>query len=451
MTAVRLTHVVNVVVLVVFVAGFASPSLAQSPEQGSPDHAVTQDDSSSQDGAGSFAITASDWPWWRGSGRNGHANPDQQPPTSWSVEDNIRWRVAVPGRGHGSPCVLGKRVFLATADPQRKLQSVLCFDLGTGQQHWEAIVHEGGLKMKGERQGNEKASLASSSVATDGERLFINFLNADAVWTTSISLEGDILWQQRICDYTVHQGYGASPAIYRHLVIVSADNKGGGAIAGLNRQTGNIEWLRRRPAKPNYASPAIMRIAGRDQLVLTGCDLVTSLDPLNGEELWEISGATTECVTTAVTDGDHVFTSGGYPKNHISAVAADGSGRVVWENNTRAYVPSMLQRDGFLFATLDAGIAICVRCDTGKQVWKARLGGTFSSSPVLVGERIYATNEEGITHIFLADPEKFEKLGENQLGESVFATPAIVGGQILTRVAHMESGNRQEYLYCIGR
>ena len=118
-----------------------------------------------------------------------------------------------------------------------------------------------------------------------------------------------------------------------------------------------------------------MKVAGRDQLIFSGCDLVTSLDPLTGELLWEIEGATTECVTTAVTDGTHVFTSGGYPKNHIAAVAADGSGEVVWENNTRAYVPSMLQRDGFLYVTLDAGIASCFRCETGEQVWKSRLGG----------------------------------------------------------------------------
>ena len=166
--------------------------------------------------------------------------------------------------------------------------------------------------------------------------------------------------------------------------------------------------------------------------------------------LWEIDGATTECVTTAVTDGTRVFTSGGFPKNHISAVAADGSGRVVWENNTRAYVPSMLQRNGFLFATLDAGIASCFRCDTGEATWKERLGGTFSSSPVMVGKRIYATNEEGVTHIFKANPEKFELVSQNKLGESVFATPAICGSRIYMRVANEKKGSRQEYLYCIG-
>ncbi len=395
-------------------------------------------------------VSSSDWPWWRGPARNGIARPDQQPPLSWDERENVRWRAPIVGRGHGSPMLFGDHLFIATADPQRNVQVVLCFDRESGTQQWVSIVHEGGLAKAGKGKMNEKASNASSTLATDTERLFINFVNDGAAFTTALDFDGEILWQRRITDYVIHQGYGSSPAIYKHLVIVSADNKSGGAIVGFNRETGDEVWRRERPAKPNYASPVILNVAGKDQLIFTGCDLVTSLDPLTGDVNWEIEGSTTECVTTAVTDGQHVFTSGGYPKNHISAVAADGSGRIVWENNTRAYVPSMLQNDGFLYVTLDAGVASCFRCKDGEPVWKARLGGTFSSSPVLVGDLIYATNEEGVTHIFRADPKKFEKVAENQLGESVFATPAICDGRIYMRVAHQEDGKRQEYVYCIG-
>ena len=95
---------------------------------------------------------------------------------------------------------------------------------------------------------------------------------------------------------------------------------------------------------------------GRDQLLLSGCNLVSSFDPLTGKTLWEIKGATTECVTSAVTDGERVFCSGGYPKNHVAAVLADGSGKIVWENKDRVYVPSLLRCDGHLFGVLDAGV-----------------------------------------------------------------------------------------------
>ena len=394
-------------------------------------------------------ITGLDWPWWRGPTRDGVAHADQQPPTSWSTTENVAWRSPIPGRGHGSPTVLGDRVLLATADKKRDGQFILCFARKTGDLMWEKKVHDGGLEHKGKRKPNEKATLASSTVATNGQLLFINFLNDGAVWTSALSIDGDLIWQRKISDYVIHQGYGSSPTIHRHLVIVAADNKSGGAVVALDQETGNEVWRRDRPKKPNYPSPIVLMAAGKEQLIMTGCNLVTSLDPLTGDELWEVEGATTECVTSTVTDGKHVFTSGGFPKNHISAVAADGSKKTVWEVNTRAYVPSLLFKDDHLFAVLDAGVATCIRCETGVEVWKARLGGTFSSSPVMVGDTIYATNEDGETFLFRARTDKYESIGTNKLGESVFATPAICGSQIFTRVAHQEDGRRNEYLYCL--
>ena len=119
---------------------------------------------------------------------------------------------------------------------------------------------------------------------------------------------------------------------------------------------------------------------------MTGCNLFSSFDPHSGETLWEVKGATTECVTSTVTDGERVFCSGGYPKNHLAAVLADGSGKIVWETKDRVYVPSLLARDGHLFGVLDAGVAVCWKSDTGKEAWKKRLGGEFNASPVLVGD-----------------------------------------------------------------
>ncbi len=390
-----------------------------------------------------------DWPWWRGPNFDGSAEPQPQPPTQWSETENIAWRVPIAGRGHSSPVVLGDEVLLATADSDRKVQLVICIDAATGGKKWETIVHEGGLDTKNALAGNSKSSFASSTIASDSKHLYINFFNQDAAYTTALNRQGKIVWQRKITDYVMHQGYGSSPLLYGPLVIVSADNKGGGAVAGLNCDTGEIIWSRQRPAKPNYASPVVHHLDGRDQLILTGCDLVTSLNPLTGETWWEIEGATTECVSTTVTDGTHVYSSGGYPKNHIAAIVADGSGKIAWETSTRYYVPSMLIRDGFLYLTLDEGIAACVDADTGEEIWKKRLGGTFTSSPVLVGELVYASNEEGETFVFKASPEKFEQVAKNKLGESVFATPTICGGKIYTRVCKIENDRRQEYLVCI--
>jgi outer membrane protein assembly factor BamB len=184
---------------------------------------------------------------------------------------------------------------------------------------------------------------------------------------------------------------------------------------------------------------------------MTGCDLVAGFEPLTGKKLWEIKGSTTECVTSTVTDGERIFTSGGYPKNHVSAVRADGSGKVAWENGTRVYVPSMVAQGGCLYAVLDSGMSVCWKCDSGKEVWKDRLAGTFSASPVLADDNLFATNEAGRTFIFKANPKAFELIGENQLDGEVLASPAFCGGRIFMRIAKQQKGKRQEMLYCIGK
>src|SRR4029077_10209829 len=143
----------------------------------------------------------------------------------------------------------------------------------------------------------------------------------------------------------------------------------------LERASGKIVWKQERPKTPNYASPIILPVAGRDQLLMTGCDVVAGFEPLTGKRLWQIPGSTEECVTSTVTDGQLIFTSGGYPKNHLAAIRADGSGIVVWEKSTRVYVPSMLVQGEHLFGVLDSGIATCWKCATGKEMWTGRLGG----------------------------------------------------------------------------
>jgi outer membrane protein assembly factor BamB len=340
---------------------------------------------------------------------------------------------------------VGDRIYLATADPQKRAQSVICLDRRNGKPVWQTEVHAADAEPG--KQANSSA--ASSTVACDGERLFINFLNGGAVHTTALDLNGKVLWQQKVCDYVIHQGFGSSPVIHESLVLVSADHRGGGVIVGLDRATGKVVWSQPRPKLPNYTTPAILQAAGRVQMVIAGCNLISSFDPLTGEKLWEVAGSTEECVVTAVTDGHHVFVSGGYPRNHTVAILADGSGRIAWQNTARVYVPSMIAKAGHLYAVMDAGLAVCWKSDTGEELWKQRLGGDFFSSPVIVNDRIYASNVAGKTFVYEASPTHFKILAENQLGNETYASPAICGGRIYLRVA-IKGGARQEFLYCIG-
>ena len=390
-------------------------------------------------------IPAKDWPAWRGPTRDGIAASGQTPPTQWSETENVLWKVPIPGRGHGSPTVVGDRIYLPTADLQAQTQTVLCLDRQSGKEIWQTIVHQGNLDTAGHRN----TSQASATITHDGDRLYINFLNAKAVYTTALDLHGKKLWQQKVGDFVTHQGFASSPVLHGSLVLVSADHKGGGTVAGLDHDTGKIMWSVSRPKIANYTTPAIIRANGRDQMLLSGCNLISSFDPTTGKILWEVNGSTEECVVTMVTDGERVFASGGYPKNHTVALLADGSGKLAWENNSRVYVPSMIARDGYLFAVLDAGMAVCWKSDTGAELWKERLGGDFFASPVMVGERIYATNLGGKTFVFDATPKGFKRIAENQLGDEAYASPVVCDSRIYLRAAK-NGETRQEFLYCIG-
>jgi outer membrane protein assembly factor BamB len=391
------------------------------------------------------SLFSADWPAWRGPTGDGHAAPGQKLPVKWSESENLVWKAAVRGRGHGSPIVIGDQVLLATADVETEEQLVLSFDRATGKSRWEAVVHRGNLNTK----GHKISSQASSDVVSDGERLYVNFLNNGAVFTTALDLKGKQLWQRRVCDFQVHQGFGSSPVLYQNIVLVSADHRGGGKMTGLNKITGEIVWQQDRPPVANYASPGIVTAAGKVQAVLAGCNKVESFDPLTGKKLWSIDGSTEETVVTAVTDGSRVFLGGGYPKRHTMAVEADGSGKIAWENVTQTYVPSMLVKNGHVFAVGDAGRATCWESATGKELWSEKVDREFYGSPVMADTRIYVTSKAGVTSVFEATPEKFTLLGQNTLGDESFSTPAICDNRIYLRSAKT-SPTRQEFLWCVG-
>jgi outer membrane protein assembly factor BamB len=391
------------------------------------------------------ATPSQDWPGWRGPTQDGQAAAGQKPPVRWSETENVVWRAAIRGRGHSSPTVVGNRVYVTTADTASEEQLVICVDRATGKPVWETTVHRGNL----DKLGHRNTSQASSTVAWDGERLYVNFLNDKAIYTTALDPAGKIVWQRRVEDYVTHQGFGSSPIVHDSIVLVTADHKGGGKIAGLDRKTGEIRWSDDRPTIANYASPAVVTVGGRTQVVVAGCNLVASYEPLTGKKLWEMEGSTEETVVTAVSDGRRIFTGGGYPKNHVVAIEADGSRQIAWQNGARLYVPSPLVRDGHIFAVLDAGQAVCWKSDTGDELWREKVDKDFYGSPVMVGNLIYATSLRGATSVFEVSPKHFKLIGQNQLGDESLSSPAICGNRIYLRGAK-KGETRQEFLWCIG-
>lgn len=395
-----------------------------------------------------LAIHEDDWPCWRGPGGNNVA-VGPPAPVSWSSTKNVIWKAEIPGRGHSSPTVVGKRVFLATADKERQTQSVVAFDRKTGAKAWTTDVNQGGLP----RNLHRKNSHATCTLASDGERLFVAFYNHQSIQVTALDLDGKRLWQRVAGPFRPRQykyGYAPSPTLYKSLVIIAADYDGGGYLVAMDRRTGKQVWRISRAAKLSYSSPIVAHVAEKDQLLISGCDRVTAYDPNDGKEIWSCPATTMATCGTMVWQDDLVFASGGYPKSHTVCIRADGSGKIVWQNSQKCYEQSMLAHDGFIYAVNDTGIAYCWKADDGKQMWRSRLRGPVSASPVLSAGNIYLSNEQGTTFVFKANPNKFELVSKNQLGDEAFSTPTICGGRIYLRVAQSKGGRRQETLYCIG-
>lgn len=393
-----------------------------------------------------------DWPWWRGPTRDGHAAAGAMaPPTKWGENENVVWKVAVPGRGHASPVVVGERVFLATADDAQQVQSVVAFDRRDGKIVWQAEVNRGGLRPK----IHAKNSHASGTVACDGERVFALFFLKDSAQLTALSAaDGKSVWQVKLGDVQDTQyghGLATSPVLCGQTVIAAIESSAGeSAIVALDRATGKEAWRTPRPANTSYTTPAIGRVAGRDQLLLSGADQVCGYDPATGRQLWSVPGTTKVTVGTVVWDGDAVVASGGFPQPGTIAVRADGSAKVLWKNPAKSYEPSLLAHAGHAYALTDNGMAYCWRIADGKEMWKQRVAGAVSASGVVAGGHVYWPDAKGTTYVFKASPEKYELVADNRLGDEALASPAIAGGQVFLRVATKGDGGREEWLYCIG-
>ncbi|GIW82470.1 MAG: serine/threonine protein kinase [Gemmatales bacterium] len=386
-------------------------------------------------------VADTDWPWWRGKNRDGHAS-DQDVPTTWSTEKNILWKTDLPGRGHSSPAIWANRIFLTTADDQSQRQQLLCLNRQSGTIEWTRTVHEGGFMRM-----HSKNSQASASPACDADRVYVVFNNDGAIVATAYNHDGELAWRKSVGNFRSKHGYGSSPVLFQSLLIVAGDNDQAGFIAALDRKTGELVWRKSRPNEDTYATPVVARVAGRDQLLISGAGIVASYNPVTGEELWRCSGPTATCANTVAFFDDYVIASGGYPDKEILCIRADGRGdvtdsHIVWRSrNGVTYVPSPVCHNGLVYIVNDNGIATCFEGRSGNQLWSQRLGGSFSASPVLVKDKLYVPDETGKLFVFKAG-RQFELLAQNDLNDGGFASPVICGNRIYLRTLHA--------LYCIG-
>ena len=392
------------------------------------------------------AVAQDDWARWRGPDGNGIAAEDQKPPVTWTESDFV-WKVKVPGRGHSSPTIVGDQIFLETSDAQQGTQSVACYDRKTGVEQWTTTLNQGGLR-PGIHRNN---TYASQTIATDRKSIFAVFSHHKQIELYCLSLDGKKLWSKVVGPYNpAYQfGYGTSPIVYEDKVIVSNENKTNGGLFAFNTETGDPVWKIDRGASTSWSTPVVATLAGKKQLLISGGKAVKSYNPENGNLIWATPASWEVTCGTMVWEGNLAFASGGYPSKQTLAINSK-NGKMIWTNRKKCYEQSMLVVDGYLYGVDESGIAHCWRTKDGEDVWQARIGQTkfsTSASPVLADGNIYFPGEDGNVFVIKANPEKFEIIATNKLGDAVFASFAVCSDQIFARYRE----GAEEFLVCIGK
>lgn len=392
---------------------------------------------------------AANWPRFWGPNGSGTA-ADKDIPIQWNDKEGLLWKVPIPGLGNSSPIVWGDKVFVQSAtEAERKL---ICFSTADGKILW--TQSSTGIKA----HTHPKNTLASSTPATDGERVYSLFWDGKDIALHAFDLTGKPVWKRDLGSFKSQHGVGASPVVYDGIVYLNNDQDGSAALIALDAKTGkDVFQVPRQAHRACYSTPYMVKENGTSELIVTSTAGITGYHPKNGTEIWHwnwtFDAMPLRTVGSSMYDHGVIYAIAGDGKGdrHAAAVKKGTKGDVtktnlLWENKKNLpYVPGVLPLGDYIyfFSDTKGAIAGCAEAKTGKFLWHERLGGAgISSSPVLIDGKIYAADEKGDVYVILADPT-YKLLAKNSLGEPVIATPAVADGKLYIR--------GRSSLFCIGK
>ncbi len=323
------------------------------------------------------------------------------------------------------------------------MRAVLCFDLASGAQLWDAP-----LFVAPQEQKYETNSFATPTPCTDGEFVFAYFGSG---WAC-LDFDGNALWQGRDDEYApgTRYGCGASPVVFEDTFIVLHEKEyhPSSYIVAFEKRTGREKWkVNPKYASNSYLTPSLIPRGDATELVTVSAEIVVAHDPRTGEQLWSLPLPVRQMVPSLVHTGDLLLVAGGtHTKTSASGIRLKGSGKateteLVWQSEKSIpTISSPVLIDGCYFTVTDGGIMLCYTPETGEVHWKERLeGGKFWASLVAGDGKVYASSDEGVITTVAARRE-FEVLGQGEVGEPCIATPAISDGCVLVRT--------NEHLFC---
>lgn len=399
---------------------------------------------------------ADNWPCFRGPGGMGVASATGLP-LEWDAGKNVVWKTALPGSGTSSPITFGDHIYLTCytgynvpgeerGSLDQLKRHLIAMDRDTGEIVWNQAV---AAKLPEEENIRDHAD-AANTPAADADRVYA-FFGKTGVF--AFDHRGNKLWQADVGSNTHNSwGTGASPLLYKDMVIVNASVESK-ALVALDRKTGEQRW-RADGIRDAWNTPVIVTAdSGRKELVVARRGDALAFDPETGTPLWSCkTDIGCYMVPTAVAADGVVYYLGGRSGTAALAVRAGGSGDVtathrLWTSKTGSNVTSPIYLDGHLYWMSEKlGIAYCAKAATGKLVYRERLeqAGQVYASPLLADGRLYYLTRNGRMFVLTAKP-KFERLATNEFDDrSRFdASPAVDGNRLLVR--------SERFLYCLGQ
>jgi len=400
---------------------------------------------------------AENWPCFRGPSRQGISTAAQLP-LRWSATDGVAWKTPLPGAGWSSPIVWGDRIFITTATDGGTSCHLLCLNAATGAVLWDVEVFQQEVLRKEARN-----SYATSTPVTDGRLVYTVF---GAGGLAAVDFTGKVIWTFKEWTFYSRHGLGASPVLHEGLLMLPWDwsqnpqdgeEKVGWQIPweksfvfALDAATGKLRWKTMRGrSRIAHVTPNIYTdSAGKPQLVSGAGDVVQGFELASGKILWSGRNDGEGVVPSIVIAGDLALAPNGFGGfDSVRAFKVAGAQGdisetgLAWEQKKNASkIPSLIYVEPHVFSVTDAGMAWCALAQTGEVLWRERLGGTFSASPVAAGGRLYAVADNGETSVLEAAPA-FKVLARNALGENVQASPAIADQKIFIRT--------EKHLFCL--
>jgi outer membrane protein assembly factor BamB len=395
------------------------------------------------------------WPQWRGPDATG-VSKQAKPPLEWSESKNIRWKKEIPGRGSGTPVIWDNLIFISTAIPQDASGDaahaprgrataphkyvVMALGRKDGRIVWEQVAKE---EAPHEATHQEWGTWASPSVVTDGQHVIASF---ESRGIYAFDMNGTPIWQKDLGDKTMRNqfGEGTSPVLHANTLVVVWDHQAGSFIVAIDKRTGEERWRVARDEIDSWATPLVVDVGGRSQVVTSGMKQVRSYDLESGKLLWYGAGTTMNPIPSPVAADGLVFLTAGFRGNNLKAVRiADAKDDItntpalVWTlDRDTPYVPSPLLYDGILyFLKSNSAILSAFDAQTGKPHYQAtRIEGLQNvfASPVGAAGRIYIPSQEGVTVVLKHGPA-VEQLALNKLDDGFNASPALVDGELYLR------------------